>query len=172
MWQSGKIFRGDGVNDMWRKRQGIDRRRKRVDAEKINKKGMLAKRGGEERGINPRRCWLERGQAVSASSTCCHSEDWGVKLVSAQALRGVRWLWGKRGRETETFRWRDIERKRKIGTDRVNVSIKPASGIMAEWERTTDWDEKCESARDRNQPVGLLCGVCPASIFIWQLLKP
>lgn len=28
--------------------------------------------------------------------------------------------------------------ERKIGTDRVNVSIKPASGIMAEWERTTD----------------------------------
>lgn len=36
---------------MSRKRQGIDRWRKRVDAEKINKKGRLAKRGGEERGI-------------------------------------------------------------------------------------------------------------------------
>lgn len=36
---------------MSRKRQGIDRWRKRVDAEKINKKGRLVKRGGEERGI-------------------------------------------------------------------------------------------------------------------------
>lgn len=29
-------------------------------------------------------------------------------------------------------------RERKIGTERVNVSIKLAAGIMAEWEGTTD----------------------------------
>lgn len=44
---------------------------------------------------------------------------------------------GKRG-------WRQIHldgetvRDRKIGTERVNVSIKLAVGIMGEWETTTD----------------------------------
>lgn len=56
--------------------------------------GQCEMKGGKERrGIKQSRCWLERGRAVSARGTCCHSEGWGVMLVSAEALRGVRWLW-------------------------------------------------------------------------------
>ncbi len=44
---------------------------------------------------------------------------------------------GKRGgrqRHLDGETWRE----RKIGTERVNVAIKLAAGIMAEWEGTTD----------------------------------
>ena len=87
------------------------------------------RREREERGIKPLRCWLERGPAVSASGTCCYSEGWGVKLVSAEALRGVRWLWEKRDRRQRHLDGETWE-ERKMGTGRVNVAIKLAAGIM------------------------------------------
>lgn len=54
---------------------------------------------------------------MGASSTCCHSEDSGVKLVSAQALKGCEVIMEEeeeeknRGGETAAFGWRDTERK-------------------------------------------------------------
>lgn len=44
---------------------------------------------------------------------------------------------GKRGRRQRHLD-RETQRERKIGTERVNVAIKLAAGIIAEWEGTTD----------------------------------
>lgn len=152
------------LNSLWgkgqkgRKWQGVSKCSEQVDLGKnktkardrsMEKGGRDKNNGGargrEETGTNLSRCWLDRGQAVSASSTCCHSEDWGVKLVSAEALRGVRWLWesGKEDREIQRER-------RKVRTERVDVSIKLVAGIMAELEGTTDWDDQSESSYDRS----------------------
>lgn len=47
---------------------------------------------------------------------------------------------GKRGEQQRHLDGK-IQRDRKIGAKRVNVSIKLAAGKMAEWEATTDLAE-------------------------------
>lgn len=47
---------------------------------------------------------------------------------------------GKRGEQQRHLDGK-IQRDRKIGTKRVNVSIKLAAGKMVEWEATTDLAE-------------------------------
>lgn len=100
------------TRDITMEKEGGDTKKRRA---------KMKKEEGKEKKIKPSRCWLESGRAVSASGTCCHSEGWGVKLVSAEALRGVRWLRARRQKnldgETQRERqtWAESECGNKAG---------------------------------------------------------